>query len=964
VPESWLLAAAGAALGAAVGTVAGWLLARLGRSQAAPAARPALADERTATGLPAIAGAAVSPEEMGRRRAEDALRKSEALYRSMVSSLDEGIVVFDTEGRIQACNARAEGFFGADLAHLQRAAVLAQWHPVRGDGSAMPYRELPLRITLDTGLPCRDLLIGVRPPAGSLRWLMVNCEPVRDAGSGRMTAVVASFSDITERHEVEARLRKLSLAVEQSPIGILICDMEGRIDYVNAAWAQMNGYEAAEVLGRLRMDLQPDPQPASSRDELIATVQRGDIWLGEINTTRCNGERYDERLRAAPIRQPDGRITHRLLVSEDVTEQKRTTAELDAHRHHLQELVDARTHELRDLNNALTESERFIRTVADNQPSLVAYWGTDLRCRFANRAYCEWFGRSESEIHGLSVQELLGEQRMREAAGLIQGVQAGVLQRFVLHAVSRQGALVYRQVEYIPDLHEGKVRGFLVVSTDISELKEVEARLQETNLALTQSRDRAEAANRAKSAFLANTSHEIRTPMNAILGLTHLMKRTAADEQARDRLSKIDAAAHRLMRVIDDILDLSKIESGKLSFADTTFSLKALLERSLVPVQEAAQAKRVALQLELATGSDDLPDALRGDPARLLQALHKLLDNAVKFTERGQIVLRAERVSGAGNTLCLRFAVRDTGIGIAPEHLQRLYAAFVQADESSTRRYGGAGLGLAIAQRLAELMGGEVGASSQPGAGSEFWFTAVFQRATEQPKPAPADPEAQLRQRCKGARVLLAEDNLVNQEVARELLELAGLQVEVVDDGAQALALVQQLRFDLVLMDMQMPVLDGLEATRRIRALPSRAGQPHMPILAMTANAFNDDRAACLKAGMDGHVSKPVDPRALYAELLRWLPATTNAQPAGEPGSATQPAADAWPVKAQALDEAALSEWRQLLQMADFKAVAAYRALAPALRQRHGTAALAELESALRSFDFERASAAAAALGI
>ena len=383
-----------------------------------------------------------------------------------------------------------------------------------------------------------------------------------------------------------------------------------------------------------------------------------------------------------------------------------------------------------------------------------------------------------------------------------------------------------------------------------------------------QERDTAKAATHAKSVFLANMSHEIRTPLNAILGMAYLLRREGVTEQQAERLGTINAAADHLLGVINDILDLSKIEAGKLTLEKTRLEVDVLLSNVLSIIASRAQAKGLKLSVE----AEKVPRHLVGDPTRLAQALLNYANNAVKFTESGSITLRTRVLERRDDSIQLRFEVQDTGIGIAPQAQLRLFEAFEQADSSTTREYGGTGLGLAITQYLATLMGGEAGVSSTPDVGSTFWFTARLEMCEQangnRTLDDTVDAEARLAETCAGMSVLLVEDEPINQIVAQELLSETGLLIDTADNGLQAVEKAQAKSYDLILMDMQMPKMDGVTATRQIRQIP---GRQTVPIIAMTANAFSEDRARCMDAGMNDFLSKPVVPEKFYTTLLAWL---------------------------------------------------------------------------------------------
>jgi len=400
--------------------------------------------------------------------------------------------------------------------------------------------------------------------------------------------------------------------------------------------------------------------------------------------------------------------------------------------------------------------------------------------------------------------------------------------------------------------------------------KELAAQAEEKELRAAElliEKSKAEAASIAKSSFLANMSHEIRTPMNGIVGMANILRHEGVTPKQADHLDKIDIAAQHLLVIINNILDISKIEAGKFVLEEIPVTIPSLLTNVGSILAERFKAKNLRLLIK----TEPLPPNLIGDPTRLQQALLNYTMNAVKFTESGDVTLRIRKQEESTDSVLVRFEVEDTGIGIPPDTVLRLFTPFEQADNSMTRKFGGTGLGLVITRRLAELMGGEAGVASSLGVGSTFWFTARLIKGSAMSitqATANTDVEAEIRQHYCGCRVLVVDDDAINREVAQIQLEAVDLVVDTANDGAEAVAMVQQTVYAAIFMDMQMPNVNGLEATKQIREIPRYR---HTPIIAMTANAFAEDKARCHEAGMSDFLCKPFDPATLYATLFHSL---------------------------------------------------------------------------------------------
>ena len=677
-------------------------------------------------------------------------------------------------------------------------------------------------------------------------------------------------------------LLRLQQAIESAPAAVFITDPDQRIVYVNPAFTELTGYTPDEAIGQRPSILKSGLMPEAFYTELFATMQRGEQFRGRVlnrkkgvaQKTPENGVEFSPRTHywaetvIAPIHDEKGALLGYLSIQTDITEQA------------LREQAEARRQELNTLLTQLALTMQLDAPLGERLPQLLnalaqhgaisdgstlAFWEREdemFRLHTATgalRSYfqqgwqvltaCEWDYDApramQLSLQGRTLNAVAVPVRwMNQSLGLMMLV----CDRCRLDRVGLDPVL----------------REFL---SGLGELVAMALMRERSRQALLHAKAEAERLAQARTEFLANMSHEIRTPMNGVLGMLNLLKDTPLTNEQRDLLQTAETSAQHLLEILNDILNLAKIEAGQMKLERTPTDLKRLVRETCEMVRPQARLKGVLLREELP--ADEL--YALADPTRLRQILLNLLSNAVKFTERGEVVARLIRREASAETEhALRFEVQDTGVGIPPEKQQQIFEPFRQADGSTTRKYGGTGLGLAICKKLVELMGGQMGVVSQVGEGSTFWFEVSLPACDA---PAHVRLEQQLRAAeqtpLTGLRVLVAEDNFVNQKVIRRTLEKWGVQVQIANHGREALEWLSREPFHLVLMDCQMPEMDGYEATRRIRAYEQPRGL-HMPIIALTANALEGDREKCLECGMDDYLTKPVNPDLLWEKLVQW----------------------------------------------------------------------------------------------
>ena len=667
------------------------------------------------------------------------------------------------------------------------------------------------------------------------------------------------LTEVTERKQMEERLRLLSRAVEQSPASIILTDLQGRIEYVNRKFTEITGYTLDEVRGQTPRILKSGETPPEQYAQLWRTITSGNDWHGVFHNKRKNGELFWEAEVISPIVDDHGRMTGFLGIKEDITPRKWAEEKLHLSENRYRLIADHAIDNLwtMDLNGEFTYLSPSIETLGGYNPA-------------------------EMMLHNL--EKVLTPESLLRAIDYLEGLRASIKAglhadpfRGELELRHKDGHIVWIEVTAFPLIDSsGKFVELVGVTRDMSERKRAEAAMSEHNLQLQQATSQATemawqagVANRSKSEFLAVMSHEIRTPMNAVLGMTRLLLNTPLDARQREFAHTVATSGEALLNIINDILDFSKIEAGGDFLLDEQiFSLRHLTDGLMRLLQPQAGERGLTLVADLA---EDLPECVRGDAHRLRQVLMNLLGNGLKFTDRGGVTLRMRSLGLQGTRARLRVEVQDTGIGISAEDAARLFQPFTQADSSASRLRGGTGLGLAISKRIIDLMGGCMGLESTPGQGSMFWFELSLEPASAaELEVAPAACPARAALPIPPLRILVAEDHEPNQRLIRYMLESLGQQAEFVANGRAAIEAWECSTYDVIIMDCQMPLMDGFEATREIRqreATRSGGKGKRVRIVALTANAMKGDADRCLTAGMDAYLSKPYTAEHLGAAL-------------------------------------------------------------------------------------------------
>jgi PAS domain S-box-containing protein len=783
-----------------------------------------------------------------------ALEESEKRFRAIIEASPVPFAVNDQLGNIVYLNSAFSRTFGYTLLDIP---TVADWWPLAYPDptyrqSVASSWQARLELAWRENVPFEPLEVYIQVKDGTVKTVLASAAPLAPSFEG---AHLIALFDITRRKEDELRLERLlaeQRAITNSDVVGIVKLKEKTFVWMNDAFLKMVGYTANEIIGQSTRIVYPsDEAHVAFGEEAYPAMRAGRMFRTEIEFLRKDGTLgwYDI---GGALLFPDSEESVWAFV--DITERKRDAEQIAS---------------LMRQQKAILDNELVgIATVRDRK----VVW--------ANPAFEKILGYAPGQLAGTPTRLNYPSEADYRAFGAAAYpiLSGGKVFRSQIQHVRKDGTLIWVDISGgILDRETGET---LWCFTDITQHKHAEAELanyqhhlermvEDRTAALSIAKEAAEAANRAKSTFLANMSHELRTPMNGIMGMTSLAKRLATDPVQIDKLVKVEQSTHRLVTIINDILDLSKIEAEQLTLEVIDFTLAEVLEHLSSLTERTAVEKGLTLSIDIGASIAKLP--LQGDPLRLGQVLLNLTSNAIKFTSNGTVVLCVSVAEDSPSDVLVRFEVRDTGIGISAEDQKRIFVAFEQADGSTTRKYGGTGLGLAISKRLTEAMGGEIGVESQIGVGSTFWVTARLRKGAEMAAGESlthVDAEAALRQRFAGERILIVDDEPINIEIAKMLLEDVGLLTEFAEDGEVAVAMAREKSYLAIFMDMQMPKLGGVEATQQIRSILEHH---YTPIIAMTANAFAEDKARCVKAGMNEFLTKPFVEDALYESLLRAL---------------------------------------------------------------------------------------------
>ena len=809
------------------------------------------------------------------RVAQKLVVASEESLSITLQSIGDAVVATDTLALITRMNLVAEQLTGWTIEEA-RGKHIAEVFNIVSEETRKPA-DIPVTEVLVTGqvrtLANHTLLIS---RDGSERPIADSAAPIHDA-SGNILGVVLVFRDVTAEYRVNKTIHEQKDLLEQrvvertrqlqesevryrtafmtSPEPIILTSLpDGRYLDVNVGFERTFGWRREEVIGKTSQELGIWSN-LDHRAEFIGLVhEQGRVEGFETYFLTKDGIAVASLVSSNRI-SIDG-LCCILTVVRDITERKR-------------------------ISDALASSEKEFRLLAEAMPQIV--WVCDAKGSntYFNPQWVEYTGMTLEESYGHGWNKPFHPDDQKHAwEAWMKAVNGHGTYAIECRLRRFDGTYLWWLIRGEPARNaKGEVIKWFGTCTNIDALKHTEEELvrykdhlqdlvDDRTQELNEAWQAAEEANLAKSMFLANMSHEIRTPLSAISGMSRLIRKAPLTLEQSKRLDKLESAATHLNATINDILDLSKIEAGRVDLIDGPVQVVSVVRNVLEMLQDRARQKSLFIAVE----TSDLPHHLYGDKTRLEQALLNYAGNAIKFTEFGGITLRAQALDESDDSVGVRFEVQDSGIGISQEDLAKLFSIFEQADNTTARKYGGTGLGLAITKKLAQAMGGDVGATSAPGVGSIFWFTVRLKKGPLfSARVAESNTEeliARLQRLHRGKCVLLTEDDEFNREIGQILLQDCGLEVDLAEDGIQALEMVRKRHYDLVLMDMQMPHMDGLEATRHIRLMPDYAG---VPILAMTANAFSEQRDQCLEAGMNDFLTKPADPHALYTTLLRLL---------------------------------------------------------------------------------------------